>query len=200
MVKRSNKSLKEQRLAAALYYARQNRLERLAGGSTPVDPDPQTVGNTDGALSTSNYSMKGDMYTLGSARKIISVTGKFTQAVNITLLIAEVDASGIIQSILYDGGSFDATGGGSPGVRETVTPATPVELESGKRYAVAFYRTAGGGMNFYTDSNNPPIDSGGDFTPDGNVRVNNNTPAVSDNINYSPFSSYWGVEIDHEAV
>lgn len=196
MAKRSNKSLKERRLAAALYHARKNRLARLAGGSTPVDPDPQTVGNTGGALSTSNFSMKGNMYTLGSARQITSVTGRFNQATNITLLIAEVNASGIIQSILYDGGAFDATVGN----RHTVTPASPVALESGKRYAVAFYRTLGSGMDFYTDSNNPPVDSGGDFTTDGNIRVNNNSPAVSDNINHASFSAYWGVEIDHEAV
>lgn len=198
MVKRRNSSLKNRLWAAALYHARQNRLFRLTGGG--ANSDPQSVGATDGVLSTSSYSMKGNMYTLGSARKIVSVTGKFTQAEEFTLLIAEVNVVGVIQAILFDGGAFTATGGGAPGVEETVTPPTPVALESGKRYAVAFYRTAGGAMNFYTDSNNPPVDTGGDFTPDGNVRVNNNTPAVSESINYPGFSSYWGVLINHEAV
>lgn len=205
MVKRSNASLKERRLAAALYHARQNRLARLAGGGGGAAATIGTTNETGFTLETTTYNKRGNFYTVTENRKILTVAGRFTQSFTVELLIAEINTGNDkIITILIDQGEVQLTSSATsaPGeVLEFDISNQNIVFEVGKAYAVVFRHAAGAGFHQYRiDEGNFPVDSDGVMiaTAGRHCRTNSSWAV---NVDLTALSTdKWIQEITHEAA
>jgi len=205
MVKRRKKSLRTRKLAAALYHARQNRLARQ-GGSSPA-PASSTIGTTDetgATLETINYLKRGNFYTVTENRKLLTVSGRFTQAKTLDLLIAEVDTvSDRIITILIDDGEVQLTSstGSAPGeVLEFDISDLNIVFEVGKAYAVVFGSSFASVNQYYIQEGDFPADSEGVMNVKPGIRVRTDS-AWSVNVDLTNTSTEkWLQEITHEAA
>lgn len=162
--------------------------------SVPVpDGDEQTFAIADGALSTSNYAVKGNRYLCNTARFLTKLQMATTTAgQTVRWGVAEIDNLDVIQSILLYGEEFVTVSGSN----ET-TLASPIYLEPGKYYAFVAIRPDNGTLAIQSTTGTI-TDPNGHFTRQGVARHNLATWTVGGDLTYAS-SATWSIDITTEA-
>ena len=190
---RKKAELASDRMRAALYYARKRRLNRLAGGGAPIPGgDEQTLSQGTSAFSTSNWSMKGNIFLVNNDRVLTKVSTDSSTGRILELVVFETDSSYIVTDVIQDG--VDST---DTSVSEEITLTTPILLEVGKYYGIAMRSSDFSGVPMGYDLN-PQSDA--NFTWERMVR--NNLDASFD-VGVNPTVSNedsWVVNLTTEAV